>query len=95
MVSMLISQQARILLAGLFVVVSLWLLYSHAWRGLQRGIELPLTVMDEEPRINIETLRSINSQWPDRNWRAQGNYDSYNRFFAAPGGGDSGTASGL
>ncbi len=95
MVLVLISRQMRILLAGLFVVVSLWLLHSYAWRGLQREIELPLTVMDEEPRINIEALRSINSQWPDRNWQAQGNYDSYNRFFAAPAGGDTGAASGL
>lgn len=85
-VLMLVSRQARILSAVLFVMVSLWLLYSYAWRGLQREIELPLTVTDEEPRINIETLRSINSQWSGQNWQAQGNYASYNRFFAAPGG---------
>lgn len=94
-VLMLISRQARILSAVLFVMVSLWLLYSYAWRGLQREIELPLTVTDEEPRINIETLRSINSQWSGQNWQAQGNYASYNRFFAAPGGGDAGAARGL
>lgn len=93
-VLMLISRQARILSAVLFVMVSLWLLYSYAWRGLQREIELPLTVTDEEPRINIETLRSINSQWSGQNWQAQDNYVSYNRFFAAPGG-DGGAARGL
>lgn len=94
MVLVLVSRQTRILLAGLFVVLSLWLWHSYAWRGLQREIELPLTVTDEEPRINMEALRLINSQRPDRNWQKAGNYGLYNRFFAAPGS-DAKTASGL
>ncbi|MFH1354004.1 MAG: hypothetical protein ABIH36_01830 [bacterium] len=82
---MLAGRQAWFLLIGIFVVLSLWLLYNNVWYELQQEAGLPQSVVGGGVlEINAEALRSINTRRPDRVERTKHDYRIYDRLFTVP-----------
>lgn len=77
----LATRRARVMVMAVFVIIGLWFLFNNVWRELQQEVGLPPRVADEKSEIDIEALRSINMQRPERTGKKRSNYTVFNHLF--------------
>ena len=73
------------------VTIMLLLMLSLAWLSFTRGyipltedVELPVSVLENNPSLDIRTLQTINTDRAERVRRERLDYSSYARVLVAP-----------
>jgi hypothetical protein len=74
----------RVLLLLIMLVVLAWLSYTRGYRPLTENVQLPVSVLESNPRLDIGTLQTINTSRAERVRRSRPDYSSYGRVLAAP-----------
>ena len=74
----------RVVVMFVLVLGLVWLSYVKAYKPLTEDVELPVSVLENNPSLDIRTLQAINTHRADRVQRVRPDYNSYARVLVAP-----------
>jgi hypothetical protein len=74
----------RVVIMLLLVLVLAWFSYTRGYKPLTEDVLLPISVMENNPSLDIKTLQAINTHRAERIRRERPDYTSYSRVLVAP-----------
>lgn len=74
----------RVIIMVTLVLILAWLSYTRGYKPLMEDVLLPISVMENNPSLDIKTLQAINTRRADRIRRERPDYTGYSRVLIAP-----------
>lgn len=84
MMAAVTNRWLRVVIMVVLLLVLAWLSYTRGYKPLMEDVLLPISVMENNPSLDIKTLQAINTHRADRIRRERPDYTGYARVLVAP-----------